>query len=111
MVHVELTAWIIKLSLCDVQIVPKENIIVVETEVNAAARPADRNNKSAIFKNVSPFTDFLNETNYTQVNNAKNINALMSMYNILECSNGYSKTSRSLRGYYREKTNDDLADS
>ena len=35
----------------------------------------------------------------------------MSMYNILGCSNGYSKTSRSLRGYYREKTNDDLADS
>lgn len=79
--------------------------------MNAAARPADRNNKSAIFKIFSPFTDFLSETNHTQVNNAKNINVLMSMYNILECSNGYSKTSRSLRGYYREETNDDLAGS
>ena len=79
--------------------------------MNAAARPADRNNKSAIFKIFSPFTDFLIETNHTQVNNAKNINVLMSMYNILECSNGYSKTSRSLREYYREETNDDLAGS
>lgn len=79
--------------------------------MNAAARPAYRNNKSAIFKNFSPFTDFLSETNHTQVNNAKNINVLMSMYNILKCSNSYSKTSQSLRGYYREETNDDLGDS
>ena len=35
----------------------------------------------------------------------------MSMYNILKCSNSYSKTSQSLRGYYREETNDDLGDS
>ena len=35
----------------------------------------------------------------------------MSMYNLTEYSDNYSKTSGSLWQYYRDKPNDNLADS
>ena len=35
----------------------------------------------------------------------------MPMYNLIEYSNNYSKTSRSLWQYYRDEPNDNLADS
>ena len=35
----------------------------------------------------------------------------MPMYNLIEYSDNYAKTSRSLRQYYRDEPNDNLADS
>ena len=35
----------------------------------------------------------------------------MPMYNLIEYSNNYSKTSGSLWGYYKGETNDNLPDS
>ena len=35
----------------------------------------------------------------------------MPMYNLIECSNNYSKTSRSLWQYYRDDSNDNLSQS
>ena len=35
----------------------------------------------------------------------------MPMYNLIEYSNNYSKTSGSLWGYYKDETNDNLPDS
>ena len=42
----------------------------------------------------------MNETNNTQINNTKEIDVTMPMYNLIEYSNNYSKTSGSLRQYY-----------
>ena len=49
-----------------------------------------------IFKNCSPFTDYVSEINNIQINNAKYLDVLMPMYNIIEYSDNYSKTSGSL---------------
>ena len=35
----------------------------------------------------------------------------MSMYNLIECSDNYAKTSGSLWQYYRDEPNDNLEDS
>ena len=35
----------------------------------------------------------------------------MSMYDLIEYSDNYSKTSESLRQYYRDEPNDNLQDS
>ena len=35
----------------------------------------------------------------------------MSLYNLLEYSNNYAKTSGNLWQYYRDETNDNLAES
>ena len=40
--------------------------------------------KNIIIKNCAPFTDCISEINYTQINNAKDIDIVMPMYNLIE---------------------------
>ena len=49
--------------------------------------------------------------NNTEIDNAKNIDIVMPMYNLKEYSDNCPKTSGSLWQYYREESNDNLADS
>ena len=62
------------------------------------------NDIEVVFKNCGPFTDCTSEINNTQIDNAKYIDILMPMYNLIEYSNNYSKTSGSLWKYYRDET-------
>ena len=78
----------------DTYILVSGTITVVGAGVDDAARATNRNNEQAIFKKFAPFTDSITEINNTQVDNAKNV--LMSMYNLIEYSDNYSKTSGSL---------------
>ena len=39
--------------------------------------------KKVIFKNYAPFTDCISEINNTQVDNAKDLDIVMSMYNLI----------------------------
>ena len=57
------------------------------------------NNIQEVFKNCAPFTDCVREINNTQIDNAKDINVVMPMYNLIEYSDNYSKTSESLWQY------------
>ena len=52
--------------------------------------------KGLIFKNSAPFTKRLSEINNTKVDDAQEIDLVMSMYNVIEYSDNYSKTSGSL---------------
>ena len=65
---------------------------------NIAAADADANNinKKVIFKNCAPFTNCISEINNTQVDNAKDINIVMPMYNLIEYNDNYAKTLGSL---------------
>ena len=67
--------------------------------------------KKVIFKNCAPFINSIREINNTKIDNAKDLIVLMPMYNLIEYSNNYSKTSGSLWQYYRDKPNNNLADS
>ena len=58
--------------------------------------------KYVIFKNSSPFTNCISKINNTQIDDAEYIDIVMPMYNLMEYSENYSKTSRSLRQYCRE---------
>ena len=49
--------------------------------------------KKVIFKNCAPFTNCISEINNIEVNNAKDIDIVMPMYNLIEYSGNYSKTS------------------
>ena len=46
-----------------------------------------------------------------QKDNAKDIDIVMPMYNLIEYSDKYSKTSGSLWQYYRDEPNDNLENS
>ena len=49
--------------------------------------------------------------NTTQIDHAKFIDVVMPMYNLIEYSDNYSKTSGSLWQYYRDDPNDNTTQS
>ena len=74
------------------------------TVPNTAATVAAANNrKNIIIKNCAPFTNCISEISNTQIDNAKDIEIVMLMYNLIEYSDNYSKTSGSLWHYYRDE--------
>ena len=74
------------------------------TVPNTAAAGADPNNrKNIIIKNCAPFTNCTSEINNTQRDNAKGIDIVKPMYNLIEYSDNYSKTSVGLWNYYRDE--------
>ena len=77
----------LKSSLCDYSdayVLVKGNITVNITA--AADADANNTNKKVIFKNCAPFTNCISEINNTQVDNAKDIDIVMSVYNLIEYS-------------------------
>ena len=78
----------LKSSLCDYSdayILVKGTISVVNT--------ADA---EVIFKNCALFTDWISEISNTQIDNARDIDVVRAIYNLIEKSDNYSKTSGSL---------------
>ena len=67
------------------------------------ARQADERNEEVIFKNCTSFTDCVSEKDNTQVNDAKDLDVVVPMYNFIEYSDNYSKTSGSLWQYHRDE--------
>ena len=93
----------LKSSLCnysDAYILAKGKITVN----NSAAADADTNNtnQKVIFKNCASFTECISRINNAQVDYAKCIDIIMSMYNLIEYSDNYSKTSGSLWKYCKD---------
>ena len=90
----------LKSSLCDysdVYVHVKRTVSVNNTV--AAGTDATNNNKKVIFKNCALFINCISEINNVQLDNAKNLDTVMPMYNLIEYSDNYSKTSRSLWQY------------
>ena len=101
-------------SLCDYSdayILVKGTIAIAGAGADAAARQADERDIGVAFKNCAPFTNCISEINNTQVDNAKDIDIVMPMYNLIEYSDNYAKTTESLWQYFRDEPNDNLADS
>ena len=74
------------------------------TALNTAVSQAESSNRKNItIKNCATFTNCISEINNTQIDNAKEIGIVMPMYNLIEYSDNYFKTSRSLWHYCRHK--------
>ena len=71
---------------------------------NTAAAPAaaKNTNKKVIFKNCTLFTICISEINNTQVDNDKDIDIVIPMYNLIEYSDNYLKTSGNLGEYCKD---------
>ena len=78
---------------------------------DAAAPQADERHKGVAFKNWASFTNCISEINNTQTGNCKDIDIAVPLYDLLEYSDNYAKTSESLWQYYRDEPNDNVADS
>ena len=94
----------IRSSLCDYSdayMLVKETITVPNTAAASAA--VNNTNKKVIFKNCAPFTSCITKITNTQVDYADDIDIVMPMYNHIEYSDVYLKTSGSLWQYYRDE--------
>ena len=80
----------------------------VDNTTTAAAAPTNKN-KKLIFKNGAPFTNWISKINNTQADNAEYIDIVMPMYNLIEYSDDFFKTSGSLWQYCKDiqAVNDD----
>ena len=72
---------------------------------------ADERNKGVTFKNCAPITKCISRINNTDIDNAHDIDIVMPMYNLIEYSDNYSKTSGNLWHYNNDDPSDNLANS
>ena len=101
--QIKFKTTMLKYSLCDyidACILVKGTISVTNTAAANAA--ANDTNKKVIFKNCAPFTHCISEINNTQVDNAKDIDIVMPMYNLIEYSDNFAKTTGSLLQYCKD---------
>ena len=87
-----------------IHILVKGTITVNNTAAQgaAAANNNNNNNKKLIFKNCAPLTSCISEINNTQLDNAKDIDIVMPIYNLIEYSDNYAKTTGSLWQYWKD---------
>ena len=112
--QIKFKTTMLKSSLCDYSdayILVKGTITITGARADAAARQADERDKGVAFTNCAPFTNCISKINNTLVDNAKDIDILMPMYNLLEYSGNYAKTTGILWQYFRDEPDDNLEDS
>ena len=66
----------------------------------------DVRNSLLAFKNNPPCTDCILKINGALIDNAENLDVIMLMYNLLEYSKNYRKTTGSLWNFYSDEPND-----
>ena len=87
-------------SLCDYS----DAYIPVSAIITVPNIPAANNRKNIIINNFAPFASCISEINNTRIDNAKKKrDIVMPMYNLIEYSDDYSKTSGSLWHCYRDE--------
>ena len=93
-------------DLCDfsdVYIVVKGTITLTKTNGRGII---DIRNWFLAFKNNAPFTNCISKIHNVLIDNAEDLDVVISMYNLLEYSKNYRKTTGSLWNYYRDEPND-----
>ena len=77
----------LKLSLCDYRdayILIKGVIRITRAGADDTARQVDGKNGQVIFKSCVPFTACISKRNNIQFGNAKDLDVVMSMYNLMK---------------------------
>ena len=89
----------LKPSFCDygnAYILAKGIMAITGAGDDAAARREGERSKGVIFETCAPFTNSKSEINNTEIDNAKDTDIVMPMYNLIEYSENYFKKYRSL---------------
>ena len=95
-------------DLCDYSdaYIVVKGIITVE-----GAEDRDKYNINLVLKNNAPFISCISKVNNKLIDNAEDLDIVLPMYNLIEYSKNYRKTTGSLWNYYRDESNDPPADN
>ena len=78
---------------------------------NGANNIRDKRNRPLILKDNAPFVLCITRINGELIEDADDLDIVMSMYNLLEYSKNYRKTIGSLYNYYRDELSNDADDN
>ena len=109
--EIKFKTTVLRSNLCDyadAYILVKGTITITGDGDDDEEKQADERNKGVILKNCAPFTKCISRINNTDIDNARDIDIVIPMYNLIEYSDNYAKTSRSLYQYYKDDPNDNL---
>ena len=95
----------LRTDLCDFS----DAYIVVKGDIAVTALEKAKRNKAVTFKSNAPFINCISKINGVQIDNAEDLDALMPMYNLLQYSKNYKKTTGSLWNYYRDEPSNPLS--
>ena len=129
--EIRIKTSMLRSDLCDFSdayIVVKGDIIVAkktftaddteapnDTVANVTATNNANNNafgeKKLVFKNNASFVSCNSKINGVKIDNAGDLDVVMSMYNLLEYSRSYRKTTGSLWNYYRDEPTHSILNS
>ena len=93
-------------NLCDyadTYILVNGRITITGGGDDGVARRTDERNKVGTFKICAPFTKCISRINNTDIDTTQDIDMVMPIYNLIEYSDNYSKTSGSLWQYYKDE--------
>ena len=82
-------------------------ILLNGTITVAGNQPRESQNRPLILKDNAPFVSCITRINNELIEDADDLDIVISMYNLLEYSKNYGKTIGSLYNYYRDELNDD----
>ena len=101
--QIKFKTTVLKFCLCDYSdaYISVKGTITVNNTAGADA-DANNTNKKVIFKNCAPFTTCISQINNTEVDNAKDIDIVMPLYNLIKYSDNYAKTSGGLWQYCKD---------
>ena len=83
--------------------------IVVKGVITVTNLDDAKRNKVVTFKNNAPFMNCISKINGVQIDNTRDQDVIMPMYNLLEYSKSCRKTTGSLCNYYRDEPSDPLS--
>ena len=90
--------------LCDCS----DAYIVAKGKIIGTNPDNDPYDKKLAFKNNATFTSCISKINNTLIDNAEDLDVVMPMYNLIEYSKTYRKTTGSLWNNYRDEPNSGL---
>ena len=85
------------------------HIFFVKGDITVAEPNNVKRNKSLAFKNNIRFINCILKIDGVQIDNAEYLAVVMRMYNLIEYSKNYRKTTGSLWNYYRDKPSNPLS--
>ena len=104
--EIRIKTSMLRSDLCDFS----DAYIVVKGDITLEGdNDANKRNKNLAFKNNAPFINCISKINGVKIDNAEDLDVVMPMYNLLEYSKNYRKTTGSLLNYYRDESSDPLS--
>ena len=102
--EIRINTSMLRSNLCDYS----DAYIVMEGDIIVTEPDNAKRNKAVAFENNAPFINCISKINGIKIDNVEKLDVVMPMYNLLEYSKNYGKTTGSLWNYYRDEPSNPL---